>query len=70
MTVAYAMIILAPLLIKLGIQSGLNPIHLGAIVVVNFAVGMETPPLGYSLFVASAFSGLSKFYGGVIARTE
>jgi C4-dicarboxylate transporter DctM subunit len=28
-------------------------------VVINFAVGMETPPLGYSLFVGSAISGLS-----------
>ena len=54
-----AMIILAPLLIKLGVQLGLDPIQLGTIVVINFAVGMETPPLGYSLFVASAISGLS-----------
>ena len=54
-----AMIILAPLLMKLGIQLNLDPIHLGTIVVINFAVGMETPPLGYSLFVASAISGLS-----------
>jgi len=28
-------------------------------VVINFAVGMVTPPLGYSLFVASTISGLS-----------
>jgi len=27
--------------------------------VINFAVGMETPPFGYSLFVGSAISGLS-----------
>lgn len=54
-----AMLILAPLLMKLGVQLGLDPIHLGTIVVINFAVGMETPPLGYSLFVASAISGLS-----------
>jgi len=54
-----AMIILAPLLMKLGIQLHLDPIQLGTIVVINFAVGMETPPLGYSLFVASAISGLS-----------
>jgi C4-dicarboxylate transporter DctM subunit len=32
---------------------------LGPIIVINFAVGMETPPLGYSLFVGSAISGLS-----------
>jgi C4-dicarboxylate transporter DctM subunit len=53
------MIILGGLLIKLGTQLGLDPIHLGPIIVINFAVGMETPPLGYSLFVGSAISGLS-----------
>lgn len=53
------MIILGGLLIKLGETLGLDPIQLGPIVVINFAVGMETPPLGYSLFVGSAVSGLS-----------
>ena len=53
------MVILGGLLIKLGTQLGIDPIQLGPIVVINFAVGMETPPLGYSLFVGSAISGLS-----------
>ncbi len=53
-----AMIILGGLLMKLGTQLGLDPIQLGPIIVINFAVGMETPPLGYSLFVGSAISGL------------
>lgn len=54
-----AMIILGGLLMKLGEQLGIDPVQLGAIVVINFAVGMETPPFGYSLFVGSAISGLS-----------
>jgi C4-dicarboxylate transporter DctM subunit len=54
-----AMIILGGLLMKLGVRLGLDPIQLGPIIVINFAVGMETPPLGYSLFVGSAISGLS-----------
>lgn len=54
-----AMIILSSLLIDLGARLGIDPIQLGPIVVINFAVGMETPPLGYSLFVGSAISGLS-----------
>jgi len=53
------MIILGGLLMKLGTQLGIDPIQLGPIIVINFAVGMETPPLGYSLFVGSAISGLS-----------
>jgi C4-dicarboxylate transporter DctM subunit len=53
------MVILGGLLVKLGSHIGLDPVQLGAIVVINFAVGMETPPFGYSLFVGSAISGLS-----------
>jgi len=54
-----AMLILGAFLISLGQQLGLDPTHLGAIVVINFAVGMATPPFGYSLFVGAAISGLS-----------
>lgn len=54
-----AMVILSGVLIAIGEQIGLAPIQLGAMVVINFAVGMVTPPLGYSLFVASSISGLS-----------
>ena len=53
------MVILGGLLIHLGTKLGIDPIQLGPIIVINFAVGMETPPLGYSLFVGSAISGLS-----------
>lgn len=53
-----AMVILSGVLIGLGAQIGLDPIQLGAMVVINFAVGMVTPPVGYSLFVASSISGL------------
>jgi tripartite ATP-independent transporter DctM subunit len=54
-----AMVILGSLLINLGNQLGIDPIQLGPIIVINFAVGMETPPLGYSLFVGSSISGLT-----------
>lgn len=53
-----AMVILSTVLIAVGNQIGLEPIQLGAMVVINFAVGMVTPPLGYSLFVAASITGL------------
>lgn len=53
-----AMVILSTVLIGLGQQIGMDPIQLGAMVVINFAVGMVTPPVGYSIFVASTISGL------------
>lgn len=52
-----AMVILSSVLTTIGVHIGMDPIQLGAMVVINFAVGMVTPPLGYSLFVASAISG-------------
>ncbi len=53
-----AMIILGGVLIGVGDGLGLDPIHLGALVVINFAIGMATPPFGYSLFVGAAVSQL------------
>ena len=53
-----AMVILSGVLTTIGTQFGMDPIQLGAMVVINFAVGMVTPPVGYSIFVASAISGL------------
>ncbi|WP_374446716.1 TRAP transporter large permease [Stella sp.] len=54
-----AMIILGGVLIALGKQLGLDPIQLGAIVSINFAIGMATPPFGYALFVGAAVANLS-----------
>jgi len=53
-----AMIILSSFLIHVGATLGLDPIHLGIIVVTNLAVGLTHPPLGYTLFTASAVSGV------------
>ena len=53
-----AMVILSGVLTSIGAQIGLDPIQLGAMVVINFAVGMATPPVGYSLFVGASISGL------------
>lgn len=59
------MVVLGPLLIAIGNRFGVDPIHLGAIVVTNVAIGMAAPPIGYCLFVGMAISGLSL---GRIAR--
>jgi len=54
-----AMTILATILIKIGNQVGMDPIQLGAMVAINFTIGMATPPFGYALFVGAAISRLS-----------
>lgn len=51
--------ILAPLLFPLTKQFGIDPIHLGIIMVVNGAIGMFTPPFGLNLFVATGIDDTS-----------
>jgi C4-dicarboxylate transporter DctM subunit len=53
-----AMIILASFLIPIGDQLGMDPVQFGAMVAINFTIGMATPPFGYTLFVGAAISGL------------
>ena len=36
---------------------GIDPIHLGIIMVVNMEIGMITPPVGLNLFVTSGVAG-------------
>jgi C4-dicarboxylate transporter DctM subunit len=54
-----AMVILSGVLTSIAAKIGIDPIHFGAIVVINFAIGMVTPPIGYSLFVGASISHLS-----------
>ncbi|MCK9444295.1 MAG: TRAP transporter large permease [Tissierellaceae bacterium] len=58
--------ILAPLFLPLAINYGIDPIHLGIIMVVNGAIGMFTPPFGLNLFVATGVSKepISKIISG------
>ena len=52
-------LILAPILFPIATKLGIDPIHLGIIMVVNMEIGMVTPPVGLNLFVTSGVSGLS-----------
>ena len=51
-------LILAPILFPIAIQLGIDPIHLGIIMVVNMEIGLITPPVGLNLFVTSAVTGM------------
>jgi tripartite ATP-independent transporter DctM subunit len=53
------MVILGPMLIAIATRFGVDPIHFGAIIVTNVAIGMAAPPIGYCLFIGMAMSGLS-----------
>ena len=52
-------LILAPILFPIAVQLGIDPIHLGVIMVVNMEIGLITPPVGLNLFVTSGITGMS-----------
>ncbi|HZJ94418.1 MAG TPA: C4-dicarboxylate TRAP transporter large permease protein DctM [Thiopseudomonas sp.] len=51
-------LILAPILFPIAVELGVDPIHLGIIMVVNMEIGLITPPVGLNLFVTSAVTGM------------
>lgn len=51
--------IMSPLFLPVAASVGVNPVHLGIIMVVNGAIGMFTPPFGLNLFVASGTTKIS-----------
>lgn len=52
-----AIILLVPLLLPIVRQYGIDLVHFGVIVTVNLCIGMITPPVGITLFVATSISG-------------
>jgi len=52
-------VIVAPLVFPIAIELGIDPIHLGIIMVVNMEIGMITPPVGLNLFVTAGVARMS-----------
>jgi C4-dicarboxylate transporter DctM subunit len=53
------LVIVAPVVFPIAMELGIDPIHLGIIMVVNMEIGMITPPIGLNLFVTSGITGMS-----------
>ncbi|NRA19239.1 MAG: TRAP transporter large permease [Oceanospirillaceae bacterium] len=53
-----AISILVPVLLPVSVQFGIDPVHLGIIVILNLMLGLLTPPVGMVLFVLSRVSGV------------
>ncbi len=53
------LLIVAPVVFPIAIELGVDPLHLGIIMVVNMEIGMITPPIGLNLFVTSGITGMS-----------
>ncbi len=52
-------LILAPILFPIATELGIDPVHLGIIMVVNLEIGMVTPPIGLNLFVTAGITRMS-----------
>ena len=54
-----AMILFVPVILPTALEFGIDPVHLGLIVVITLAVGLITPPYGLSLLLAAKIGEMS-----------
>lgn len=54
-----ALYIFTPLFASVALQLGIDPIHLGVVMIVNLAIGLFTPPVGVNLYVACGIGKIS-----------
>jgi C4-dicarboxylate transporter, DctM subunit len=50
------LLIMAPILFPLATKLGVNPVHLGILMIVNTEVGLCHPPVGLNLYIASSIA--------------
>ena len=54
-----ALVILVPILSPIALDIGVDPVHLGIIIVVNLGIGLATPPVGLTLLLSAEIAGLN-----------
>lgn len=47
-----AIILMTPIFLPVAVNLGVDPVHLGVIMVANLAIGLFTPPVGSTLFIS------------------
>ncbi len=76
MDMAATILICTPLFLPLAIQMGMGPVQFGMVMLLNCALGLNTPPVGTTQFVGCAIGGISieqvmrtilPFYGALFA---
>lgn len=53
------LLIVTPIIFPIAVKLGIDPIHLGIIMVVNMEIGMITPPVGLNLFVIAGITDMN-----------
>ncbi|MDD7174995.1 MAG: TRAP transporter large permease [Clostridiales bacterium] len=55
---ACLILMITPVILPIWLSLGLSPIHLGVVMILNLGIGLITPPVGSTLFIGSAVSGI------------
>jgi len=58
-----AIIILVPIIFPVAVELGIDPLHLGVVIVVNMGLGLVTPPVGLNLMLASEIAEIDLLTG-------
>jgi TRAP-type C4-dicarboxylate transport system permease large subunit len=73
---AATILICTPIFLPICMQYGMGPVQFGMLMLINCALGLNTPPVGTTQFVGCAIGGISvgqvmrtilPFYGALIA---
>jgi tripartite ATP-independent transporter DctM subunit len=76
MDMAATILICTPLFLPIALQMGMGPVQFGVVMLLNCALGLNTPPVGGTQFVGCAIGGISieqvmrtilPFYGALFA---
>lgn len=60
--------IVVPVVMPIAVEFGVDPVHLGVIIIVNLMIGLLTPPVGSVLYVMSSVTrrGVDEVFRGVV----
>ncbi|NPU11800.1 TRAP transporter large permease [Bradyrhizobium sp. 83012] len=76
MDMAATILICTPIFLPIAMKAGMDPVQFGMLMLINCALGLNTPPVGTTQFVGCAIGGISvgavmrtilPFYGALIA---
>jgi TRAP-type C4-dicarboxylate transport system permease large subunit len=75
MDMASTILICTPIFLPIAMKYGMDPVQFGMVMLINCALGLNTPPVGTTQFVGCAIGGISvgevmktilPFYGALI----
>lgn len=66
MDMAATILICTPIFLPVAVEAGMHPVQFGIVILLNCALGLNTPPVGTTQFVGCAIAGISV---GQVMRT-